>query len=219
MLRSCCWIAKRFHISLDLLKLLRQRIDLLDLVVDHLDCFRDILEVLNLAERVRNGIQSRPTARAGAAQKNGSAMIKRKSFMSLVALFLNAQSCGARREDDAVLFPLRQRHFEEANVGRIIRLRPDSLPLVERLILLLCSITSSLFIACIVGLPRGSVAPRLERLAKQGTTTRADCREQRIAFSERVSQERPPAAPTVLPMIRVGLTPAQPLNAQATAVV
>jgi hypothetical protein len=27
------WIAKRFHITLDLLKLLRQRIDLLDLVV------------------------------------------------------------------------------------------------------------------------------------------------------------------------------------------
>lgn len=110
--------------------------------------------------------------------------------MSLVALFLNAQRCGARRENDAVLFPLRQRHFEEANVRRIIRLWRDSLPLVERLVLLLGSITSSLFIARIVGLPRGSVAPGLERLAKQGTATRADCREQRIAFPERVSQER-----------------------------
>src|SRR6476620_1303678 len=103
--------------------------------------------------------------RSGA--KNCSAMIERKSFMSLVALLLNAQRCGARRENDAVLFSLRQRHFEEANVRRIIRLWRDSLPLVERLVLLLGSITSSLFIARIVGLPRGSVAPGLERLAKQ----------------------------------------------------
>ena len=126
--------------------------------------------------------------RSGA--KNGSAMIERKSFMSLVALFLNAQSCSARREDDAVLFPLRQRHFEEANVRYIIRLRRDSLPLVERLVLLLGSITSSFFIARIVGLPRGSAAPGLERFAEQGAATCADCREQRIAFSERVPQER-----------------------------
>ena len=60
MLRSCSGSPNAFHVSLNLLKLLRQRIDLLDLVVDHLDCFRDILEVLNLAERVRDRISHDP---------------------------------------------------------------------------------------------------------------------------------------------------------------
>ena len=49
-------IAERLDVSLNVLKLLRQRVDLLDLIVDHLDRFRDVLDMLNLAERVRNGI-------------------------------------------------------------------------------------------------------------------------------------------------------------------
>ena len=42
-------ISERLHVSFSLLKLLRQRVDLSDLVVDHLDVLREIGDVIRLA--------------------------------------------------------------------------------------------------------------------------------------------------------------------------
>ena len=40
-------IAERFDVSRDLLKLLRHGVDLLDLVIDHLDVFREIQHLID----------------------------------------------------------------------------------------------------------------------------------------------------------------------------
>ena len=74
--------------------------------------------------------------------------------MIVVGLLLNAESRRARREDDAVLFPLGKRHIEEPQMHRIIRLRSEPLPLGERLVLPLCGIALSFFISRSVGLLR-----------------------------------------------------------------
>ena len=49
-------VAERFHVSLDLLQLLGERVDLLHLVVDHLDRLRDVLDVHDLVEHVGNRV-------------------------------------------------------------------------------------------------------------------------------------------------------------------
>ena len=91
--------------------------------------------------------------------------------MIVVGLLLDAESRSARREDDAVLFPLRNRHIEEPQMRRIIRLRGNPLPLGERLVLPFGGIALSLFISRSAGLLRRGPAPRLERLAEQHAAT------------------------------------------------
>ena len=56
MFRSLLRVSKRFHIRLNLLKLLRQRIDLRDLVVDHLNVLREVQDMVCLSVRNRGRI-------------------------------------------------------------------------------------------------------------------------------------------------------------------
>ena len=140
------------------------------------------------------------------------------SFMDRFGLILNAKSCRARREDDAVLLPLRERHVEEPQMRRVIRLRCEPLPLIERLILPLDGIAASFFISLSVGLLRVRGAPGLERLAEKQPAPRAERRRQQTALPRGLPSRAPPAAPTVSPTIRVEPTPAQPpSSAQATS--
>lgn len=55
-LRELLGIAERFHISLHLLELLGKRLDLLDLIFNRLDPFRDVLQVHLFREHVGNGV-------------------------------------------------------------------------------------------------------------------------------------------------------------------
>jgi len=65
----------------------------------------------------------------------------------------------------ARMTPFSQWHFEEAHTCAVIELWPETMPLVERLKLLLGRIASCFVIPGIVGLLHGGVAPSLERLA------------------------------------------------------
>ena len=112
------------------------------------------------------------------------------NFMGVVALFLDADGCGAGREDDAVLLPFGQRDFEEAHACAVIELRPETLPFVERLELLLRRFASCFVIPGIVGLLRGGIAPSLERLAQKHAASRRRSGDQRITFAEFATDQR-----------------------------
>ena len=56
MFKSCSGFPNGFYVRLDLLKLLRQCIDLRDLVVDHLDVLREVDDVVCLRPRDRGRI-------------------------------------------------------------------------------------------------------------------------------------------------------------------
>ena len=109
--------------------------------------------------------------------------------MIVIGLLLDAESRRARREDDAILFPLGKRHIEEPQMRRIIRLRSHALPLGERLVLPFGGIALSFFISRSVGLLRRGPAPRLERLAEQHAASCAEGRVERFAFAQFVTEQ------------------------------
>ena len=74
---------------------------------------------------------------------------------------------------------------------RVIQLRREPLPLVERLILPLDGIAASFFISLSVGLLRVGGAPGLERLAEKQPAPRAKRRGQRTALAKSLAQQSP----------------------------
>src|ERR1700730_6652298 len=114
---------------------------------------------------------------------------ERMGFIMLAALFLNANGCGGRRENDAVLLTLREWHFDRADVHPVVALRSEPLTIIEHLVLLLCRVASSFVITGIVGLARRGVALRLERLAQEHTAASGRSGDQRIAVAEFVADE------------------------------
>ena len=80
---------------------------------------------------------------------NNDAAIETRNFMDGV-LFLNADRRGARREDDAVFFPLWERHIEQPHMRSIIELRTEPLPVDEFMELLFRCVAPCLFITGIV---------------------------------------------------------------------
>ena len=94
------------------------------------------------------------------------------------------------------------------------------LPLLldERVVLLLGRIASSFFISRSVGLVRGAVLPAWSD-SLTSKPAPAPAAVARGLFLPRVlPSNAPPAAPIVLPTIRVGLVPAQPVNSTASVV-
>ena len=107
-----------------------------------------------------------------------------------MGLFLNADGCGAWGENDSVLLPFRQRHFEEPHICAVIELRPETLSFVEDLVLLLRGVAARFVIPGIVGFARRGAALRLERLAEEHTAACGRGGDQRITVAQFVADER-----------------------------
>ena len=127
-------------------------------------------------------------------------------------LFLDAESRGGRREGDAVDLPFGQRHLEQPNVRGVVGLRRATLPLVERLKLPLGRVALPLFIPGDERLLLRRAAAGLQRLATSTPPPAPSVVASGLPLPSVWPSSAPPAAPAVLPMIRVGLTPAQPLS-------
>ena len=111
-------ITECLYIRLRLLKLRRQRLDLLDLVVNRLNPLGDFLQVHRLREHIGDRI-GYDILRRG-KQRRGDQYGESEDRFYVSRLFLNAKSRRGGSEGDAIDLPLRQRNLEQPQMRRVV---------------------------------------------------------------------------------------------------